>query len=668
VKENYKSDEAINSSLRVLIALMVFFGGSVPFASAGDGQEGWVYVRCWRLKLILASIIVAPMILFSYHATAATLPPGFIETQVASNLSGFPTAMAFAPDGRLFVCLQDGRVRVIKNGSLLSVPFVSINVDFFGARGLLGIAFDPNFAANHYVYFYYTVPAPLHNRVSRFTVAGDIAAPGSETIILELNNLNPAISDGNGGALHFGPDGKLYIGVGEDLNGANAQTLSNLLGKMLRINADGSIPVDNPFYNTATGVNRAIWALGLRNPFTFAFQPGSSRMFINDVGGHVYEEIDDGIAGSNYGWPTTEGPTSNPAFRGPIYYYGHGTTSTTGCAVIGATFYNPSVLQFPLSYIGKYFFADFCNGWIRILDPTTHTASGFATGISNPVDLQVGPDGALYYLAHGFPGQVFRVSATHGLLGNISTRLHVGTGENVLIAGFIIGGTGSKQLVLRALGPTLTQFGVSGVLQNPTLGLYNSTGGVIAFNDNWAQAANAQMIPVNLRPPDNLESAILVSLNPGAYTAIVTGVNNTTGIALVEAYDIATGATAHLSNISSRGLVQTGTNVMIAGVIVQSGNENVLVRALGPTLAGFGISNPLANPTLELRDANGALIASNDNWKSTQQSEIMSTGKAPPNDLESAILRALAPGNYTAILRGVNNTTGVALLEVYALQ
>ncbi len=638
---------------------------------SADHNPRRFYLRGLRLKLILASVIVAPLILFSSPITAATLPSGFIETQVGSNLSGAPTAMAFAPDGRLFVCLQDGRVRVIKDGSLLSVPFVSINVDFFSERGLLGIAFDPNFAANHYLYLYYTVPTPAHNRVSRFTVAGDTAASNSETIILELNNLNSTNIDGghgNGGALHFGPDGKLYIGVGEDYNGANAQTLSNLLGKMLRINADGSIPVDNPFYNTATGVNRAIWALGLRNPFTFAIQPGTARMFINDVGHATYEEIDDGIAGSNYGWPATEGPTSNPAYRGPIYYYGHGESSTTGCAIVGAAFYNPSVLQFPLTYLGKYFFADLCSGWIRILDPTTHTASGFATGISNPVDLQVGPDGALYYLAQGFAGQVFRVSATHGLLGNISTRLHVGTDDNVLIAGFIVDGTGPKQLVLRALGPTLTQFGVSGVLQNPTLGLYNSAGGAIASNDNWQQAANAQSIPTNFRPLDNLESAILISLNPGAYTAVVSGVNNTTGIALVEAYDIATGAAAHLSNISTRGLVQTSDNVMIAGMVVQSSNENVLVRALGPTLASFGITNPLANPTLELRDANGALIASNDNWKSTQQSEIMPTGKAPPSDLESAILRTLTPGNYTAILRGVNNATGVALLEVYALQ
>jgi hypothetical protein len=237
----------------------------------------------------------------------------------------------------------------------------------------------------------------------------------------------------------------------------------------------------------------------------------------------------------------------------------------------------------------------------------------------------------------------------------------------VLIGGFIVGGTGPKQLVLRALGPTLTQFGVLGALPDPTLELRNSTGGLLAFNDNWGQAANAQSMPVNLRPLNALESAILTSLNPGSYTAIVRGLHNTTGVALVEGYDIASAATAHLTNISTRGFVRTGDNVMIAGMIVQSNSQKVIVRALGPTLSGFGITNPLANPTLELRDANANLLSVNDNWKTTQQTEIMASGKAPPNDLESAIVRTLTPGTYTAIVAGANSTTGVALVEVYTL-
>ena len=215
--------------------------------------------------------------------------------------------MQFAPDGRLFICQQTGQLRVFKNGVLLTAPFVSLSVDSGGERGLLGVAFDPDFATNQFVYVYYTVPgSPAHNRVSRFTANGDVAAAGSELVILELNNLSGATNH-NGGALHFGPDGRLYIAVGENANGNHAQSMANLLGKMLRINRDGTIPADNPFFGTATGQNRAIWALGLRNPFTFAFQPGTGRMFINDVGQNAWEEINDGIAGSNYGWPTTEG-------------------------------------------------------------------------------------------------------------------------------------------------------------------------------------------------------------------------------------------------------------------------------------------------------------------------------------------------------------------------
>src|SRR4029450_2021633 len=228
-------------------------------------------------------------------------------------------------DGRLFVCQQSGSLRVIKNGVLLPTPFLTVSTDSSGERGLLGVAFDPNFASNQRVYIYYTVPgSPPHNRVSRFIASGDVAVPGSETVILELNNLSTA-SNHNGGAIHFGLDGKLYVAVGENANSANSQTLGNLLGKMLRLNRDGSIPTDNPFYNMATGLNRAIWALGLRNPFTFAIQPGTGRIFINDVGQNTWEEINDGIAGSNYGCPNCEGPcgSPNPNSRDPIYQYSH---------------------------------------------------------------------------------------------------------------------------------------------------------------------------------------------------------------------------------------------------------------------------------------------------------------------------------------------------------
>ena len=577
--------------------------------------------------------------------------------------------MAFAPDGRLFVCQQGGQLRVIKNGVLLGTPFVSLTVDSSGERGLLGIAFDPNFATNHYLYVYYTVAtSPIHNRVSRFTAAGDTAAPGSEAVILELDSLSSATNH-NGGAIHFGPDGRLYIGVGENANGSNSQTLSNLLGKMLRINADGTIPTDNPFYNSATGNNRAIWALGLRNPFTFAFQPGTSRMFINDVGQSTWEEIDDGIAGSNYGWPTTEGPTSNPAFRSPIYFYGHGTSDTTGCAIVGGAFYNPPVPQFPSSYIGKYFFADLCSGWIRVFDPSAGTATGFATGIVNPVDLHVGPDGALYYLAQGSGGQVFRVSALPAQALNISGRARVETGQGVVISGFIVTGAAPKRVGVRALGPSLANFGISGPLADPVVRLNRGDGSLVMANDNWKNTQQAEITGAGLAPANDQEAALIAAVTAGNYSAIVSGKNGGTGVALAEVYDLDQAADSQLANISTRATVGTGSNVLIGGFITGSkiGATRVAVRALGPSLQQFGIANPLPDPRVELRDANGALLASNDNWQTdaSQAALITGYGLGPPNNLESAIAISLAPGRYTAIATGKNNQTGIGLIEIY---
>jgi glucose/arabinose dehydrogenase len=365
-------------------------------------------------------LLGALFVLIAGAVSAASFSsPGFTESVVASGISG-PTAMEFAPDGRLFVCQQNGQLRVIKNGALLATPFLTVTTDSTGERGLLGIAFDPNFANNQYVYIYYTMPgSPPHNRVSRFTASGDVAVSGSETAILDLNDLSSA-SNHNGGAIHFGLDGKLYVAAGENANSANAQTLSNLLGKILRLNPDGSIPIDNPFYNSATGVNRAIWALGLRNPFTFAIQPGTGRMFINDVGQSAWEEIDDGIAGANYGWPNCEGVCSppNPSFRDPINQYSH----AEGCAIVGGAFYNPAVSQFPPEYTGVYFFAELCSAWIRKLDPANgNQVTTFATALSSPVDLKVSADGALYYLDRG-ASAVYRVEFA-GTAGTVTLTL-----------------------------------------------------------------------------------------------------------------------------------------------------------------------------------------------------------------------------------------------------
>lgn len=374
---------------------------------------------------------------------AVTVPAGFADEVVASGIAS-PTAMAFAPDGRLFVCQQNGQLRVIKNGALLPTPFLSVTVNSSGERGLLGVAFDPSFASNGFVYVYYTATSPtIHNRVSRFTASGDVAVPGSETVLMDLETLSA--TNHNGGAIHFGPDGKLYVAVGENAVGNNSQILTNRLGKMLRVNADGSIPSDNPFFGSATGDNRSIWALGLRNPFTFAFQPGTGRMFINDVGQATWEEINDGISGANYGWPLTEGPTTDPRFRAPLYAYSS-ASGNVECAITGGTFYNPSTQQFPSSYVGKYFFADYCGNWIRAFDPATGSVENFASGLSSPVDLHVSADGLLYYLMRGNSGVVGRIRSTANQAPSITTQPSsqtVAAGQSVT---FSVNATGTQPL------------------------------------------------------------------------------------------------------------------------------------------------------------------------------------------------------------------------------
>jgi glucose/arabinose dehydrogenase len=359
-----------------------------------------------RAPLLLA-LVLAAATAPTISLLAATVPTGFSETLIATGLQS-PTAMQFAPDGRLFVAEQGGRLRVIKNGALLPTPFLTLTVSSVGERGLLGIAFDPAFTSNQWVYVYYTATTPaIHNRISRFTANGDVAVAGSEVVILDLNDLSGATNH-NGGALAFGPDGKLYAAVGENANGAHAQSFQNLHGKMLRMNKDGSTPDDNPFLGTTSGKNQLIYSLGLRNPFTFAFSPTITRMFINDVGQNTWEEINDGLPGVNYGWPETEGTTTDSRFVSPRYVYNH---SGGACAITGGAFYAPATPQFPADYLNDYFFADYCAGWIRKLDPANgNTVVTFATGISSPVDLKVGPDGSLYYLARGGGGSVFRVS------------------------------------------------------------------------------------------------------------------------------------------------------------------------------------------------------------------------------------------------------------------
>jgi len=254
---------------------------------------------------------------------------------------------------------------------------------------------------------------------------------------------------------------------------------------------------------------------------------------------------------------------------------------------------------------------------------------------------------------------------------NISTRMDVGTGNNVMIAGFIVSGSQSKTIIVRALGPTLGSYGVANALNDPMLELHDSSGATIATNDDWQTGSQASQISSSGYAPTNSnEPALIATLPAGAYTAIVRGYNNSTGVALVEVYELDTLAT-RLSNISTRGQVGTDQNVLIGGLIINgSTSKKLIVRAVGPSLASppFSLSGTLSNPTLELHDSSGNLLASNDDWASgTQAAAISASGYQPSNARESAIIATLASGNYTAIVRGVNNSTGIALVEAYDL-
>ena len=258
---------------------------------------------------------------------------------------------------------------------------------------------------------------------------------------------------------------------------------------------------------------------------------------------------------------------------------------------------------------------------------------------------------------------------TSSTLGNISTRLPVQTGDNVLIAGFIVTGTQPKKVIVRGIGSSLS---FSGALADPTLELHDGSGQLLESNDNWTDSPNKQAIVDSTVPPaNNLESAIVRTLpaNGAAYTAVLRGVNNATGIGVVEAYDLDRTVDSKLANISTRGLVQTDNNVLIAGVIVVGdASQKVIVRAIGPSLS---VPGKMADPTLELRDGNGGLLEANDNWGDSPNKQAIIDSTIPPGDpLESAIVRSLPANNaaYTAIVRGVNNTTGIAVVEVYQLQ
>lgn len=341
-------------------------------------------------------IFVFISIFFLASSVISQLPSGFIRERIATGLN--PTALAYAPDGRIFITEKNGTIRIIRDDELLEEPMFSIDVDDSNERGLGHMVLHPDFDSNGYFYLYYTVEGRHYNRISRFTANGDKVIPGSELVLLELDPANADVH--NGGAMLFGKDGYLYVSTGDGAQHWKAEDPGSTHGKILRITDNGSPVADNPWYASTNGRANLVYAYGLRNPFTMAIHPVTGDIYANDVGGSNYEEINKIEKGSFYGWPKVEGKASNqdlPAeYRDPIYQYGH----VNGyCCIAGSSFYHPDISTFPPFYKDRYFYSDYCKGAIRMLDVSTGKDVGiFISDGDRVVDLLVTRQGALYYL------------------------------------------------------------------------------------------------------------------------------------------------------------------------------------------------------------------------------------------------------------------------------
>ena len=470
-------------------------------------------------------VLIFSLIISTESKSQVFTEPGFNQVLVANGISN-PTVMAFAPDGRLFVAQQTGALRIIQNGVLLSTPAITLSVNSSGERGLLGIAFDPDFTNNHFIYLYYTLSSAANNRISRFTMDSNTVVAGSESVVLNLDPLSGATNH-NGGTIQFGPDGKMYVGVGENANTANSQNLTTYHGKILRINKDGSAPADNPYIpgcpSPCPHQRQSLWEIGMRNPYTLSIQPGTGRIFVNDVGQNTWEEVNDcTVGGRNYGWPTAEGMSSNPAFTNPIYTYQHGGEIGFGCAITGGTFFNPMSTNYPAQYIGRYFFLDFCNNWIDQLTLSGDSASrsNFASSIAgSPVGMATGPDGNLYFLSRA-SNAVYKITFTGSTAPVITNQPQSTTVFEGNVASFSVTATGTPPLsyqwrknTINISGATSSTYVISSAAESDE-GNYS----VVVSNSAGSVTSNSATLTVN--PANQLPTA---TINSPAFGATYAG-------------------------------------------------------------------------------------------------------------------------------------------------
>jgi glucose/arabinose dehydrogenase len=708
----------------------------------------------YRLKLNWFSLTVPVWlcILSSLVSAQTVVDPNLGVTELVSGLSQ-PTAMAFIGANDLLVLQKgDGRVRRVINGVLQPGAVLDVNVDNASERGLLGIAVHPDFPTAPLIYLYYTESSttsdtsgtPLGNRVYRYTWNG--IALINPQVILDLP-VTPGPNH-DGGAMNFGPDGKLYVVIG-DLN-RNGQ-LQNFSGGpspdntsvIFRVNDDGSTPSDNPFFSQADLAK--YYAYGIRNSFGLAFDPVTGDLWDTENGLDAYDEVNLVPPGFNSGWERIMGPAIRDSegtsdlvqFPGSVYadpkFSWFTTVGPTAIVFLSST-------QLGMQYTNDIFVGDINNGNLYHFKPNStrngllfqNAALGdlvadnsnelqeliFGTSFGGITDLKVGPDGLLYVLSF-FQGKIFVISGgsvfvpSDAPLVNLSTRAFVQTGDNVIVGGFIVDGIVPKTVLIRGRGPSMSAppLFVPGVLADPVLTLFSGQT-VIAGNNNWqdapscgafrcgtpAQIAATGMDPCQPNPGQSsapagcvLESAVLITLNPGAYTVHLSSANSTAGIGLIEIFEADESDLSQLVNLSTRARTGAGDGVMIGGFIIDGTQpKTILLRGRGPSMSSppFFVPGVLADPVLRLFSGQ-AVIAENNNWRDAPSCSGVSCGTAAqiaalgmdpcrPNpgqpsapsgcELESAILITLNPGAYTTHLSGANGLTGIGLVEIFQLQ
>jgi glucose/arabinose dehydrogenase len=608
-----------------------------------------------------------------------------------------------------------------------------------------GEAGSPN-RGYFYVYYNYTPgpiigsetappsnDTPSYDRLSRFTVpdGSDAADPASELVL--INQFDRDLWH-NGGDMFFGADGYLYFSNGDE-GGSNDQyhqtqkINSGMFSGVFRIDVDMNpstshpirrqpvpgieppagwpatytgnyyIPNDNPWQDPTGGTLEEFWALGFRSPHRLTFDAPTGTIWCGDVGQSTAEEIDIIQSGGNYQWSYMEGNAPGPIAKPdpiigfdapPIYAYPH--FNDNGC-VIGGYVYRGS--RFAAQLGGQYIFGDYDSNRVWSM---SYSGSGspvvsylatvpglnktaYQGGISS---FGVDANGELYICTIGPAASIYRLepAGPSNYLANLSARASVGTGSNVLIAGFVIGGSGNANILLRGIGPALgaDPFDVPGSLAQPQMTITNETNfSTVATGTAWGGSASLaetfSSAGAFALPADSADAALLENLPPGPYTSEISGVDSTTGVALAEVYDADQGAgPAVLSNISARANVGTGANMLIAGfVIVGTQPAEVLLRGIGPTLgnAPFSVTGALAQPQISLYDSAGVLVQSNSGWGDDPSLSVAFTQVGafalPSNSTDAAMVAVLPPGSYTVELSGAEGTTGVGLVEVYVM-